>query len=204
MAESIPKKETESTDETIQKLAELGQQIKRCRKCPGLNVADKTESCPGYGDWENGIILVGQSLCEPGMKTQIPFSGLSGVILTGAFQLSRVAEKKNIYITNVVKCHPERNRASKTEEKNNCLPYLVEEISLIKPRLVIPLGSDATKAFLGSRYAISKVAGMRFTNGEYDLIPLLHPSYLTRMQNEFLIRAYIKKLQSILDEYYGG
>lgn len=178
---------------------DLEESIRNCRKCEGLNIAGRTQSCPGYGHKESPIMLVGQSLCKPGMKTQIPFSGGSGLILDKTFKRLGM-QKKYFFISNVVKCHPPNNRASKPIEKKNCLPYLVKEIELLKPKLVIALGLDAAQAFLG-RIKISDVVNQRFSNGNFTLIPMFHPAYLMRKENKLSLIAYIKRFVETIESF---
>lgn len=91
----------------------LRHSIKSCQKCEGLNSKELgTENAPGYGNTNSRIIFIGQSLCgKPCIEAQIPFTGGSGKLLDLAFEQANI-EKKDIYITNVVKCHPDGNRKS--------------------------------------------------------------------------------------------
>ena len=81
--------------------------IKSCRLCEGLNSVELgTLNAPGYGNKNSKVVLIGQSLCgKPCIEAQTPFTGGSGKLLDEAFQVAGVS-KKDIYITNVVKCHP--------------------------------------------------------------------------------------------------
>ena len=177
----------------------LEKSIQTCRICPELNIKGRTESAPGYGNKESKIVLVGQSLCYECMFTQIPFTGGSGFILDKVFEVLKI-KKSDIFITNLVKCHPDKNRPSKTEEKENCLPYLKDEISLIKPELVVPLGADAVTVFLG-RCALSDVVNTKFTNDEFEVVPMFHPAYLMRQSSKLLINSYIAKFVVLLRQY---
>jgi len=181
---------------------ELEVSIKDCRNCVGMNITGKTQSAPGYGNKESPIVLIGQSLCNACMKTQIPFTGGSGKVLDIIFQRCKaIEEKSDIYTTNLVKCHPLHNRTSKPEEKKACTPFLVDEIRLIKPKLVIPMGADATKAFLGYRAKITELAYKPHTNGEYTLIPMFHPAYIMRQHSRIHTTAYVRRFVAFLDEW---
>ncbi len=129
----------------------LAEQIRTCDKCAGLNKKGKTQSAPGYGNVRSPIVIVGQSLCGPCMKEQQPFFGGTGKLLDQAFRNAGRDKKRDLYITNVVHCHPPRNRRSEQHEIENCASYLTEELDIVRPRLVIGLGGDA-RTVLAERF----------------------------------------------------
>lgn len=120
----------------------LCQRVRCCNKCDGMNLSRVTEACPGWGNLNADVMFVGQSLHEPGMYSQIPFILGSGLIVDAALRLSGI-DRHDCWWTNAVLCHPERNRPSTDEEKENCWPYLEEEICTVQPKIVISLGKDA-------------------------------------------------------------
>ena len=120
----------------------LSQRIRCCNLCDGMNIGRVTENCPGWGNLNAEIMFVGQSLHEPGMYSQLPFILGSGLIIDAALRLSNI-DRHDCFWTNVVMCHPERNRPSTDEEKENCLSYLFEELDIVQPRIVVALGKDA-------------------------------------------------------------
>ena len=132
-------------------LAQLAQRVRDCRKCPGLNLteppppflAQSTNSAPGYGDPLSPVVIVGQSLCgAPCINAQIPFTGGAGKLLDEAFLRADIT-KSQIFITNVVHCHPQNNRPSLPHEITNCADYLADELRILHPRVIIGLGRDA-------------------------------------------------------------
>jgi uracil-DNA glycosylase len=125
-------------------LAELAHQVRSCHRCPGLNRPGITEAAPGYGSPTSPVFIIGQSLCKPCMESQIPFTGGSGLLLDRAFRLANV-RKDQLFITNVVHCHPPDNRSSYPSEIENCTEYLCRELAIVQPKLVIGLGRDAEK-----------------------------------------------------------
>ena len=120
----------------------LCQRIRCCNECPGMNIGRVTECCPGWGNLNADVVFVGQSLHEPGMYSQIPFILGSGLIIDAALRLSG-ANRHDCFWTNTVHCHPERNRGSTEEEKENCWTYLAHEITIVQPKVVVALGKDA-------------------------------------------------------------
>lgn len=122
----------------------LDNEISNCRRCRGLNIPKVTASAPGYGNLTSPVALVGQSLCEKCMETQIPFTGGSGDLIDGSIKRAG-QEKEDLFITNAVHCHPPKNRASFEHEIVNCSPFLHRELEIVQPRLVIALGRDAER-----------------------------------------------------------
>lgn len=128
----------------------IAERISACRQCPGMNEPGVTASAPGYGSAHSPVAIVGQSLCRVCMESGIPFTGGSGRYIDQALEIAG-REKRDLFITNVVHCHPEDDRKSRPYEIDNCLPFLHEELDVVGPRLIIGLGEDAEKV-LTARY----------------------------------------------------
>ena len=158
----------------------LNKQIKSCGLCDGLNsIQLGTQNAPGYGNTESRIVLIGQSLCgKPCIEAQVPFTGGSGKLLDDAFVKAGV-KKEELYTTNVVKCHPPKNRKSKENEIENCTQYLRKELKWIRPKQIICLGKDAWAYF--NRSIGSPCQKNVLMNGEMTTIHFVyHPSYIRR------------------------
>ncbi|MFL0242583.1 MULTISPECIES: uracil-DNA glycosylase family protein [Mycobacteriaceae] len=137
-------------DNRRQQLNLIAARISECRKCPGMNEPKVTASAPGYGAADAPVAIVGQSLCRKCMESGIPFTGGSGGYIDDA--LERADRKKSeLFITNVVHCHPVNDRKSHSYEIDNCRHFLHEELDVVGPRLIIGLGADAEKV-LTARY----------------------------------------------------
>nr|ACA50942.1 glycosylase [Mycobacterium marinum DL240490] len=171
----------------------LAAQIVACERCEGLNIPGKTQAAPGYGSVRSPVAIVGQSLCRQCMKSQVPFTGGSGRFLDAAFNLAGIA-KKQVFITNVVHCHPPDNRPSHSHEIENCSPYLHRELEIVDPRLIIGLGRDA-KGTLRSAYPAAKElpwpftgapgsGTQRTTSADLDLLFPPHPSWIMRQPRD--------------------
>jgi len=128
------------------KFKALASRIIACRKCSGLNIKRFTEGCPGWGNLNSDIFFIGQSLHEPGMLSGLPFIQGSGYSIAAALRLSGL-KWTDVFFSNVVHCHPENNRPSTEAEKQNCLPYLISELDIVKPKLIVAMGNDAKQAF---------------------------------------------------------
>jgi len=167
----------------------LNEDIKSCTKCNGLNLKRTTENCTGFGNWNARIVIVGQSLHEPGMDSTIPFIKNCGYALDAALRLSGLT-RYDVFITNVVHCHPPRNRASTAGELENCRPYVLMEIELIKPELIVLLGNDA------------KELKNHLNKKQYQISHLQHPASFLYGAPEKRI-DWIVKLSVLLDQFTG-
>lgn len=139
-----------TTDTKRRQLKRIAERISTCRQCPGMNVPGVTASAPGYGSEYSPVAIVGQSLCRKCMESGIPFTGGSGTYIDRALELAG-REKRELFITNVVHCHPVDDRKSHRYEIDNCLHFLHEELDVVSPHLIIGLGEDAEKV-LTARY----------------------------------------------------
>ncbi|QZH65034.1 uracil-DNA glycosylase [Mycolicibacterium farcinogenes] len=128
----------------------IADRISACRACPGMNEPGVTASAPGYGSAESPVAIVGQSLCRKCMESGIPFTGGSGRYIDAALEIADL-KKDELFVTNVVHCHPPDDRPSHRLEIDNCRHFLHEELDVVRPRLIIGLGGDAEKV-LSARY----------------------------------------------------
>lgn len=174
------------------KMKSLAGRISRCKKCPGLNIKRFTESTPGWGNVNSPIFFIGQSLHEPGVSSGIPFVLGCGYCIDAALRLSGLL-RKDIFMTNVVHCHPEKNRSSTVEEKNSCLEYLAKEIEIVKPRMIIALGNDAKEAI--AEFTILK-------KEDRKVIKIKHPASFMYSTPEERI-DWIVKLSLEIDKVVG-
>ena len=171
--------------------------IKNCTMCAGLNSESLgTLNAPGYGDIKSNVVLIGQSLCgKPCIKAQIPFTGGSGKLLDQAFAQLNI-NKNEIYITNIVKCHPPENRPSQKHEISNCTPYLQHELNLIKPKTIICLGKDAWDFFnLHISSPCKKEIMLNKTKTTIHFV--YHPSYIMR-QSQNTKNSYINSIATVI------
>jgi len=148
----------------------IDRNIKRCKLCPGLNIKACTESSPGFGNLLSPIMIVGQSLCTVCMNTQIPFTKGSGYLYDAALILSGLS-RYDVFTTNALHCHPPRNRKSKPQELANCKRFLIQEIVLLDPQIIITFGGSA-KAVLQDMKDNTSVFGENTR-----LFPVKHPAY---------------------------
>ena len=178
------------SDSRYGRMETLKNTIRECGRCPGMNVEGETQAAPGYGSVRSPVVIVGQSLCRQCMEPQEPFYGGSGTLLDRSFAKADV-DKKKLFITNVVHCHPPKNQKSKELWIKKCSPYLYEELEIVQPRLVIGLGEDAAAALTGyhrkSRSLLTPA-----------LMLAKHPSWVLRQHDTALEREYVAGLARAL------
>ena len=129
----------------------------------------------------------------------VPFVGAAGKLLTELLE-SVALSRSEIYIANVIKCRPPQNRNPQTDEVETCKPFLLQQIELIKPKLVCSLGNFATQTLLGRKIGITRVRGQVFQLENFILFPLLHPAAALHQGNLMAsLREDFQKLKQILD-----
>lgn len=153
------------------RLKPLNRKIRRCGRCKDLNIRSATESAPGFGDPNAKIMFVAQSLGTQNMSAGMPYVEGSCYILDATLHLSGLL-RKDIFITNVVHCHPPRNRPNFAYEEKNCLPFLKAEIRIVHPKLIIAMGASARNVLAGLGYSDTSTP---------ELYCVKHTSYYPRI-----------------------
>jgi len=179
-------------EKAIQKKS-LDRRIHNCELCEGLNITRCTDSCGGWGDLNAKVFFIGQSLHKPGILSDLPFIKGSGYLLDAALRLSGLL-RKDVFITNVVHCHPPRNRSSAFWERRSCLPFLKTELEIVRPELVVALGNDAQEA-------IREIAMSDFSTGANKVLSVKHPASFLHSAPEDSIE-WIIKLSNEIDKIY--
>jgi DNA polymerase len=131
-------------------------------------------------------MIVGEGPGEQEDRQGYPFVGKAGQLLTKILESANFNRETEIYITNIVKCRPPENRTPLPAEVDACSDYLIRQIQLIKPKILLLLGSPALKTILGPHMTISQSRGQWFQmevpymEEKLYVMPLFHPSYLLR------------------------
>ena len=190
------------TDLNIEKqLKEIKQEVLACRKCSLYK--DRIYPVIGQGSYQAKIIFIAEAPGFSEIKTGYPFCGTSGKILDELLDIVGI-QRKDIYITNLLKDRPPANRDPKMEEIKACYPFLKRQIDIIKPKVICLLGRHAMqfimeKFGLGEKIElISKIHGKIFQSKKpfegIKIIPLYHPAVV----------AYNSSMRSILIEDFQG
>lgn len=135
----------------------------------------------GHGNPKAKIMLVGEAPGKEEEKYGRPFVGRSGKLLDKALDKAGI-DREKIYITNVVKARPPANRKPKRKEVAAFLPFLLEEIKILRPKIICLLGSTATEALLG-RYPVTKHRGKILKKGSKKFLITFHPAAVLRNMN---------------------
>jgi len=140
----------------------------------------RTRAVFGVGDENADWLLIGEA---PGADEDIqgePFVGQAGKLLDNMLKSIGLKRGDNVYIANVVKCHPPSNRNPHPNEIVACMPYLMRQIELIQPKLIVTLGKIASEALLGREATIASLRGKVHVYQGIPLIVTYHPAYLLR------------------------
>lgn len=174
LSEEIPRLKK---SEIPKELAELNEEIKKCKKCP-LHLT-RTNAVPGEGPADASIMFIGEA---PGADEDAqgrPFVGKAGQLLTQLLHAAGI-QRTSVYITNVVKCRPPGNRTPSVNEILACKPFLIKQIKLIKPKVICTLGAVSTKVILQSSEGITKLRGRIYKTKNFLIVPTFHPSSVLR------------------------
>ncbi len=154
-------------------LEELAEEIRRCRLCPLAQ--SRTYAVPGEGPATARVMLIGEGPGEQEDRTGRPFVGPAGQLLNELLARAGL-HRREVFITNIVKCRPPRNREPHPSEVEACRPYLSAQIALLNPRVICLLGRPATHALLSPTAAISKLHGVPQEKDGLVFVPLYHPA----------------------------
>jgi len=160
-------------------LENIKNKVIDCKACPLYK--NRIYPVVGEGNHSADIIFVGEAPGAQESKTGRPFCGAAGKILDELLDSAGI-NRKDIYITNILKDRPPKNRDPQSEEIKSCVPYLEKQIEIIKPKLVCSLGRHAM-IFLMERFGlseeldqISKIHGKAFEADSFKFIPFYHPA----------------------------
>ncbi len=160
-------------------LSALREYVNACHLCALSKT--RTHVVFGEGAEDADIMFIGEGPGEMEDNTGRPFVGRAGQLLTKIIENVLEMPREAVYIANVVKCRPPANRVPTPEEANLCKPYLLRQIELVDPRILVALGSTSYKYLTGDMQTpISRVRGELVDFGGRKLIPTYHPSYLLR------------------------
>ncbi len=160
-----------------ERLARLAREVQTCRRCPLYRT--RTHAVVSDGSPRAGLMFIGEA---PGRDEDLqgkPFVGAAGQLLTKMVQAMGL-RREDVYICNILKDRPPGNRTPLPDEVAACLPFLLEQIAIIRPRVICVLGAVATKALLGDHLAITKVRGQVCEFQGIPVVPTFHPAYLLR------------------------
>lgn len=156
----------------------LAAQAKACVACDLSK--SRTHVVFGEGNPDAKLMIVGEGPGEDEDLQGRPFVGRSGQLLDKILEAAGIP-RSSVYIANIVKCRPPGNRVPEPLEAKTCTSlWLLKQIQLIKPQIIIPLGATALEFFAGEKLSITKVRGKFFEWQGIQIFPMFHPAYLLR------------------------
>ncbi len=163
---------------TYQAVDHLAQHCNQCHRCD-LG-ASRTHAVVGRGNLHAPIMIVGEGPGQQEDETGLPFVGRAGQLLEKILQSVKLDTDKDVYISNIVKCRPPGNRTPTIDEAEACKPYLLEQIRLVDPRIILLTGATAVRSLTGDKRGITKIRGEWIEWQGRLCMPILHPAYLLR------------------------
>ena len=188
-------------------MEEVATEVMACKKC-GLSKKRKNP-VPGEGDLDADVLFIGEA---PGYWEDVkgkPFVGSAGEILDE--MLSKIGLSRNrVYLANILKCRPPENRDPSVGEIKDCVPYLDQQIKIIKPKIIVALGRHSSSYIL-SRCGLEGAGIAKLHGGKYEvellgfrvlLVPMYHPAavlynpkYRSALERDFqLLRGELERL----------
>lgn len=156
---------------------ELEEACKNCNKCKLC--ANRHNVVIDTGNRNAKIMFIGEGPGADEDLQGIPFVGKAGKLMDKAFEGIGI-KREEVYIANIVKCRPPNNRNPEYEEADACKEYLESQINLLKPEIIVLLGSVALKNILGKEYGITSSRGKWFEKDGIKYLPTFHPAALLR------------------------
>jgi DNA polymerase len=167
--------------------------------CPNCELArERSQTVPGSGPVPCNLMLIGEAPGKNEDEQGLPFVGRSGKLLDQLLADIKLT-RRDVYITNVVKCRPPENRDPTPTEVATCGDFLLRQIELVNPRVIVTLGKFAMARWF-SGLIISKIRGQVINESGRWIMPVFHPAYVlrTRLTNLPLIQADFARIESLL------
>ena len=170
--------ETLDVERRRDRLRIISAGITGCARCP-LSMG-RTLSVAGEGVLDPLVMFVGEGPGRDEDESGRPFVGAAGQFLDKWLLAIGLNRDTNAFITNIVKCRPPNNRDPQPEETDACTPWLLEQIALVRPRMIVTLGRISTRVLTGSTQGITRIHGTFFSWRGIPLVPTFHPSAVLR------------------------
>jgi len=181
-------------EETIQQLKE---QVLLCHRCK------LREGCSqvvfGEGSLKGGLMVIGEGPGQDEDRQGRPFVGRAGQLLDKILESGGFNRREHVYIGNIVKCRPPGNRVPLPEEREACLPYLMEQIAIVDPKIIVLLGATALQGLIDPQAKIGTSRGKWLYWEERWVMPTYHPAALLR--NPALKRTVWEDIKQVVEKY---
>lgn len=184
-------------------LEEIAEAVRQCRKCPLGSL--RTNAVPGQGNPKAELVFIGEGPGEDEDLQGLAFVGRAGKLLTDIIAAMGLT-RQQVFIGNIIKCRPPQNRDPKPEEIFQCKPYLIRQLELIQPKVIVALGAHAARTLLDTDKPIGQLRG-QFHICQYSpaappakLMPTYHPAYLLRSYTPENRKRVWEDMKQVLSE----
>jgi uracil-DNA glycosylase len=184
-------------------LASVRERVRGCTKCAHL-ASSRTQTVFGVGNPHAEIMFIGEAPGADEDQQGEPFVGRAGHLLTKIIKAMGFA-REDVYIANILKCRPDMppgsfgNRTPTPAEMQTCRPYLVEQIDIIQPKILVALGAVAVEGLLGARGTMRELRGRWHSYHGTPLMITYHPAYLLRNQSPSEKRKVWEDMLQVLE-----
>jgi DNA polymerase len=192
-----------STEAAAARMQETRAAMGECSRCRLSR--SRTQIVFGVGSPCADLMFIGEAPGEEEDRRGEPFVGRAGHLLDRMIA-SIGMSREEVYIANIVKCRPPRNRNPRDDEIKACGEFLAAQIEILSPRVIVALGKFAASTLLGEEVAITRARGRWRSYGAIPLMPTFHPAYLLRQYTRENRRAAyddLLQVKALLDEAAG-
>lgn len=161
--------------ETLQQLAASMKDCKDCRLCE-----ERRSVVFGAGPADARVMLIGEGPGQNEDEQGLPFVGRAGQLLDRMLDAVDLSRERNVYIANMVKCRPPKNRDPQPDETEACIGFLREQVRLIRPKIIVCLGRIAAQRLISPDFRVTRQHGEFFMKNGTLMMGTLHPSALLR------------------------
>ena len=193
----------QTTSNKAQILASVRERVRGCTKCAHL-ASSRTQTVFGVGNPDAEIMFIGEAPGADEDQQGEPFVGRAGQLLTRIIKAMGFA-REDVYIANILKCRPDMpagsfgNRAPTPAEMQMCRPYLLEQIDIIQPKVLVALGAVAVEGLLGAHGTMRELRGRWHLYNGTPLMITYHPAYLLRNQSPSEKRKVWEDMLQVLE-----
>ncbi len=178
-------------------LEELKKSCENCGLCPLSKT--RTNAVFGAGNENAVLMFVGEAPGEQEDLSGIPFVGRAGQLLDKYLELVGI-DRNDVYIANMLKCRPPKNRDPEESEQDLCIRYLREQVRIIRPKMIVCLGRISAARLIHPDYKITKEHGTWITRGDFEMTAVYHPSLLLR-GNPLYKEQMLEDMKVVAEKY---
>jgi uracil-DNA glycosylase len=159
----------------------IEEMVPHCSSCHRCELGQsRTNAVIGRGNPSANLMIIGEGPGQNEDEQGLPFVGRSGQLLEKILESVHFNSEKDVYICNIVKCRPPDNRTPTPHESEACKPYLLEQIRIVNPKIILLTGATAVRGLTGDKRGITKIRGQWIEWQGYLCMPIFHPAYLLR------------------------